>query len=239
MADEDRNPDGRAADPQLGQVQDLAALGDDLPLLPRVAVVEEDVDLGQGVEGNLVGIDRRVDRLCPRRGRRPAPRARPARRRPCPTPTGRCRRPPARSRPGRAGPSGSATSCIVEQFGLAMIPAWPAASSGLTWLTTSGTAGSIRQAFELSMTVGPGRDGRRCELLRGGAASREQGDVDPGECLRRGFDHGVGRATDRRSSGRPSAPTPSAEAGRSGSRARGGPGSSSARRGRWRRRRRR
>src|SRR5687768_6258135 len=46
-------------------------------------------------------------------------------------------------------------SCIVEQFGFAMIPSWPARSSGLTWLTTSGMAGSIRQADELSMTVAP------------------------------------------------------------------------------------
>ena len=47
------------------------------------------------------------------------------------------------------------TSCIVEQFGLAMMPSCQARSSGLTWLTTSGTAGSIRHAVELSMTVAP------------------------------------------------------------------------------------
>ena len=46
-------------------------------------------------------------------------------------------------------------SCIVEQFGLAMIPSWVAASSGLTWDTTRGTPTVIRQAFELSMTVAP------------------------------------------------------------------------------------
>ena len=38
------------------------------------------------------------------------------------------------------------TSCIVEQFGLATMPSWRAASSALTWLTTSGTPGSIRHA---------------------------------------------------------------------------------------------
>ena len=47
------------------------------------------------------------------------------------------------------------TSCIVEQFGLAMMPSCASRSSGLTWLTTSGTFGSIRQADELSMTVAP------------------------------------------------------------------------------------
>ncbi len=47
------------------------------------------------------------------------------------------------------------TSCIVEQFGLAMMPAWSAASAGFTWLTTRGTLGSIRQAFELSITIAP------------------------------------------------------------------------------------
>ena len=63
VAGEDRDPDGRARDPQLGQVQDLAALGDDLPLLAGVAVVEEDVDLGQRVERDLVGVDRGHQRL--------------------------------------------------------------------------------------------------------------------------------------------------------------------------------
>ena len=38
MAHEDRDADGRARDAQVRQVQDLAALGDDLPLLLRVAV---------------------------------------------------------------------------------------------------------------------------------------------------------------------------------------------------------
>ena len=36
-----------------------------------------------------------------------------------------------------------------------MIPSWPSRSPGLTWLTTSGTSGSIRHALELSMTVQP------------------------------------------------------------------------------------
>ena len=51
------------ADAQLRQVQDLAALGDDLPLLLGVAVVEEDVDLRQRVERDLVRVDRRPRRL--------------------------------------------------------------------------------------------------------------------------------------------------------------------------------
>src|SRR5207247_2656422 len=55
---------------------------------------------------------------------------------------------------------------IVEQFGLATMPGWPSMSSGLTWLTTSGTVGSIRQAELLSMTVAP-------RATAGGASSRE------------------------------------------------------------------
>ena len=49
------------------------------------------------------------------------------------------------------------TSCIVEQLGLATMPSCHSRSSGFTWLTTSGTAGSMRQALELSMTVAPRR----------------------------------------------------------------------------------
>jgi len=40
-------------------VQDLAALGNDLPLFLGVAVGAEDVDLGERVEGDPVGVDRR------------------------------------------------------------------------------------------------------------------------------------------------------------------------------------
>src|SRR6266550_1449067 len=58
------------------------------------------------------------------------------------------------------------TSCIVEQFGLAMIPGWPSRSPGLTWLTTRGIVGSIRQALELSITVAP-------RAAAWGASSRE------------------------------------------------------------------
>jgi hypothetical protein len=46
-------------------------------------------------------------------------------------------------------------SCIVEQFGLAMMPSCHSPSSGFTWLTMSGTFGSMRQALELSITVAP------------------------------------------------------------------------------------
>ena len=62
MAHEDRHADGRGADPQLGQVEDLAALGDELPLFLGVAVGQEDVDLGQDVERDRVGIDMRLGR---------------------------------------------------------------------------------------------------------------------------------------------------------------------------------
>ncbi len=41
-------------------MQDLAALVDDLLLLSRVTVVEEYVDLWQGVEGNGVWVDLRL-----------------------------------------------------------------------------------------------------------------------------------------------------------------------------------
>ncbi len=46
-------------------------------------------------------------------------------------------------------------SCIVEQFGLAMMPSCHARSSALTCETTSGTDGSMRHADELSITVAP------------------------------------------------------------------------------------
>jgi hypothetical protein len=44
-------------------VKDLAALVDDLPLLPGVAIVHEHVDLRQGVERDRVRIDPRLDRV--------------------------------------------------------------------------------------------------------------------------------------------------------------------------------
>ena len=44
---------------------------------------------------------------------------------------------------------------MVEQLGLAMIPSCQSRSSGLTWETTSGTDGSMRQALELSTTTQP------------------------------------------------------------------------------------
>ena len=63
MADEDRDPDGRAGDAEVRQAQDLAVLADDLPLFLRVAVGQEDVDLGQRVERDRMGIDARPLRL--------------------------------------------------------------------------------------------------------------------------------------------------------------------------------
>ena len=59
VADEHRHADGRARDAQVRQVEDLAALRDDLPLLLRVPVVEEHVDVRQGVERDRVRVDRR------------------------------------------------------------------------------------------------------------------------------------------------------------------------------------
>ena len=47
------------------------------------------------------------------------------------------------------------TSCMVEQFGLAMMPWWVAASPGFTCDTIRGTPSVMRQAFELSITVAP------------------------------------------------------------------------------------
>ena len=46
-------------------------------------------------------------------------------------------------------------SCIVEQFGLAMMPLWASSASGLTSETTSGISGSRRKADELSTTTQP------------------------------------------------------------------------------------
>src|SRR3990172_2017870 len=94
------------------------------------------------------------------------------------------------------------TSCIVEQLGLATIPSCQARSSGLTWLTTSGTAGSIRQALELSMTVAPRPAAARAETVQtsppaphprppGGAAGGGQPPPPQGEApLGEDLDHG-------------------------------------------------
>ena len=57
-------------------------------------------------------------------------------------------------------------SCIVEQFGLAMMPLWSSSASGLTSATTSGISGSRRKAEELSTTTQPAAAKR-------GAHSRE------------------------------------------------------------------
>src|SRR6266576_4127997 len=45
------------------------------------------------------------------------------------------------------------SATIAAQFGLAMIPLWRAISSGLISGTMSGTAGSMRNAEELSITT--------------------------------------------------------------------------------------
>ena len=77
------------------------------------------------------------------------------------------------------------------------MPSWAAASSGLTWLTTSGTPGSIRQALELSITVAPRATAAGASDSRDRRAGREQGDVDPVERVRDGLDDIVGAAGDR------------------------------------------
>ena len=104
VAHEDRDADRRARDAQVGQAQDLAVLGDDLPLLLGVAVGEEDVDLGQGVERDRVRVDLGTDRARRPRGRGSAPSSSARRRRRCRRPTGRCRRRPAPARRCRAAP---------------------------------------------------------------------------------------------------------------------------------------
>ena len=130
VADEDRDADGRARDPQVRQVEDLAVLADDLPLLLRVAVGEEDVDLGQGVERDRVRVDASPPAARRRRARGSGPRARPARPRPVPD-TDWYVSTTTRSRPtaSRSAMSTGA-SCIVEQFGLAMIPGGPRGRPG-------------------------------------------------------------------------------------------------------------
>src|SRR3954453_3264478 len=69
-------------------------------------------------------------------------------------------------------------SCIVEQFGLAMMPLWASSASGLTSETTSGTPGSRRKAEGLSTTTHP-RGGERGPPRAGGRrARREDRDVE-------------------------------------------------------------
>ena len=62
----------------------------------------------------------------------------------------------SRSMPAASWIGFSATTiCMVEQFGLAMMPRCASSASGLTSLTTSGTSSFIRQREELSITVAP------------------------------------------------------------------------------------
>ena len=203
MADEDRDADGRAGDPQLGQVEDLAALGDDLPLLLGVAVVQEDVDLGQRVEGDRVRVDASP------RAARPATWARI-----WPSSSARASAPVpdtdwyvstmTRSRPtvSRSAIS-TGTSCIVEQFGLAMMPSWPSRSSGLTWLHDQRDGRIHPPGTRVVDDRGAARRGLRGQLPGDVGAGREEGDVDAieglGPTLRRS------RRSDRRprSSDRP------------------------------------
>ena len=115
-----RRPGTRTAvqrDPQVRQAQDLAVLGDDLPLLLGVAVGQEDVDLGQRVERDRMRVDGGDRRLAGDVGPDLALELGDARRRRCPTRTGRCRRRPVPGRPRRAAPSAPARAASSSSSG--------------------------------------------------------------------------------------------------------------------------
>ena len=63
MADEHGNADGRARQAQVREVEDLAALGHDLPLFLRGAIRHEDIDFRDRVEGDRMRVDRRRKRF--------------------------------------------------------------------------------------------------------------------------------------------------------------------------------
>ncbi len=184
MAHEDRHAHGRARDPQIREVEDLARLGDDLPLLLRVAVLEEHVDLGERVEGDGVRIDARLLRLAGDVGADLRARAR---RSPCcPVPeTAWYVSTTTRSRPtaSRSAMSGG-TSCIVLQFGLAMMPSWASRSAGLTWLTTSGMPVLHPPGARVVDDGAAASRGVRRQVSRGSAAGGEEGEVDAVERFR-------------------------------------------------------
>ena len=99
-------------------------------------------------------------------------------------------------------------AAIVVQLGLAMMPRPAATTSsmadGLTSLTTSGIAGSLRKAELLSITTTPASTNDWRERPRRGRAGGEDGDVETGRVGGRGVldgdlavtegQHGAGRA---------------------------------------------
>ena len=177
VADEDRDADGRARDPQVRQVEDLAVLADDLPLLLGVAVREEDVDLGERIERDRVRIDAGGRRLA------------------------RDVRPDLALELGQGVGAGARDGLVgvdddpLEADGVAQRhqdrrelhrravrvgddPGWPSRSSGLTCDTTSGI-GRVhpprRRVVDDGRAAGD-RGGR--ELGRDVGAGREERDVD-------------------------------------------------------------
>jgi hypothetical protein len=73
----------------------------------------------------------------------------------------------------------SATSiCIVEQLGLAMMPLCESSAAGFTSGTTSGIAGSIRHALELSMTMAPSLAAIGASTRLASALRREERHID-------------------------------------------------------------
>ena len=61
MPIEDRYPDCGGRKPHFGTAQDLAGFGDDLALFAGSPVLLEVADLGDEVEGDLMGEDRALD----------------------------------------------------------------------------------------------------------------------------------------------------------------------------------
>ena len=85
----------------------------------------------------------------------------------------------SRSMPARSYNGLSATTiCIVEQFGLAMIPWWCSSASGLTSLTTSGIVVVHAPARGVVDDDGARAREARCPLPGGGAAGGEERDVE-------------------------------------------------------------
>ena len=152
-------------------------------------------------------VDRGRQRLARRRGRGPGPRARRSRRRRCPRRSGTCRRRPARCRPRRGAPSAPATSCIVEQFGFAMMPSWSARVVGVDLADHERHAGLHPPGARVVDHGGAVGDGGRGERPRRPTPPAENSAMStPSNASGTRLDDIVGAAVDRRRSIRPSAP---------------------------------
>ena len=126
-----------------------------------------------------------------------------------------------RARPRRAAASSTGMAAMVVQFGLATMPLGRRSRAcGLTSDTTSGTSGSIRHAEELSMTTAPAAATRGASARRGGAAGREQRDVEAGVVGGRRRPRRRSRRPATAACARPSGPRRTGAARRPGSRAR-------------------